>query len=135
MYGERKPFDYRPWVIGGLVVAGLFVAVMIGWPLYRVWQRELGGKAQLQEATWSRRIAVEEAQAKMDAAALLAQAEVERAKGLAEANTIVIQSLGSPDAYLRYLWIDQIQDNQVFYVPTEATLPILEAGRALQPQD
>jgi hypothetical protein len=45
----------------------------------------------------------------------------------------VIQSLGSPDAYLRYLWIDQIQDNQVFYVPTEATLPILEAGRAIQP--
>jgi hypothetical protein len=122
-----------PAVLLTVAVVAVLLSTFVGWPLWRVWQRELAGKAQLQEATWSRRIAVEEAQAKMDAAALLAQAEVARARGLAEANTIVIQSLGSPDAYLRYLWIDQIQDNQVFYVPTEATLPILEAGRAIQP--
>ena len=118
-------------IAGGLIlVLGLFVA----WPNYRVWQRELAGKALLREASWSRQVAIEEARAKMESAKMLAEAEIERAKGLAQANEIVIKSLGSPDAYLRYLWIDQIQDNQVFYVPTEATLPILEAGRALPAQ-
>ena len=49
-----------------LVVLCLFVVggLMFGLPLYGVWQRELSGKAQLAEASWSRRIAVEEAQAR-----------------------------------------------------------------------
>lgn len=122
-----------PGLILILVIVGLIGGLFVGWPQYRVWQREQAGKAQLREAEWTRKIAIEEARSKMEAAKLLADAEVERAKGLAEANEIVIKSLGSPDAYLRYLWIDQIQDNQVFYVPTEATLPILEAGRAVTP--
>lgn len=120
-------------VIGGILfgIVAIIAVSMVGWPQYRVWQRELAGKAQLQEATWSRRIAVEEAQAKMDAASLLAQAEVARAKGLAEANLIVIASLGSSEAYLRYLWIEQIDSTNNFYIPTEANLPVLEAGRSV----
>ena len=40
------------------------------------------------------------------------------------------------DAYLRYLWINKLSDSeakggQVIYVPTEAGLPILEAGRSI----
>lgn len=34
------------------------------------------------------------------------------------------------EGYLRYLWIDKLgAGNQVIYVPTEAGLPILEAGK------
>lgn len=118
--------------IAGFIVLAIFAAaVMIGWPQYRVWQREMAGKALLREASWSRQIAIEEARATMESATLLAEAEIERAKGLAAANEIVIQSLGSPEAYLRYLWVQQIDSSQVFYVPTEATLPLLEAGRAV----
>lgn len=63
---------------------------------------------------------------------LLAEAEIERAKGVAEANRIIGESLKGNEAYLRYLWIQGLQEGstpQVVYVPTEAGLPILEAGR------
>ena len=35
------------------------------------------------------------------------------------------------EAYLRYLWIQNLESgsNSVVYVPTEAGLPILEAGK------
>ena len=67
-----------------------------------------------------------------EAATLEAQAEIERAKGVAEANKIIGDSLKGNEAYLRYLWIQGLQEGatpQVVYVPTEAGLPILEAGR------
>lgn len=97
---------------------------------------ELRGKAALREAEWSRRIAIEEASAKMESASLLAAAEIERAKGVAEANRIIGDSLRENEAYLRYLWIQGLQDGngEVIYVPTEANLPILEAGRLLVPE-
>ena len=62
---------------------------------------------------------------------MLASAEVERAKGVAEANKIIGESLNGNDAYLRYLWIERLGQNgqDVIYIPTEAGLPILEAGR------
>ena len=34
---------------------------MIGVPRYKVWQREMNGKAQLAEAEWNRQIQIREA--------------------------------------------------------------------------
>jgi hypothetical protein len=50
---------------------------------------------------------------------------------VAQANQIIGDSLPGNEAYLRYLWIDKMEDAkaQVIYVPTETGLPILEAGR------
>ncbi len=108
------------------------------WPTYRVWQREMAGKAELAEAEWSKQIAIQEAKAKYESAIELAKAEVERAKGVAEANKIIGESLEGNESYLRYLWIQALQEdtNSVIYVPTEANLPILEAGRlgGMQPK-
>lgn len=61
-----------------------------------------------------------------------AEIEVARARGIAESNKIIADSLS--ENYLRYRWIDGLQktDLQVIYVPTEANLPILEASRAKQ---
>lgn len=69
--------------------------------------------------------------ASQEAAQHLAQAEIERAKGVAEANKIIGDSLKGNEAYLRYLWIHSLENtqNSVIYVPTEANLPILEAGK------
>jgi hypothetical protein len=105
-----------------------------GWPTYRVWQKEQAGKALLREAEWSRQIRIQEANAEFEAAKLLANAEVERAKGVAAANDIIAERLGGPEAYLRYLWIMGLQDgtSEVIYIPTEAQLPILEATRAIR---
>lgn len=119
------------WTTVSLV---LVVGIFAGWPLYRVWQRELSGKATLREAEWDRKVTIEEAQAKYEAAKALRKAEVERAKGVAEANRIIGASLKKNEAYLRYLWIQGLQDgsSEVIYIPTEANLPILEAARKLQ---
>ncbi|MBT0670323.1 hypothetical protein HT136_18305 [Novosphingobium profundi] len=97
----------------------------------RVWNAQVAGEAQLAQATQNRRIAVLEAQAALDSAKLKASAEVERAKGLAAANRIVADSLGGPEGYLRYLYIQNLEESkgQIIYVPTEGGLPILEAGK------
>ena len=58
-----------------------------------------------------------------------AEIEVARAQGVAKSNEIIAASIS--DNYLRYKWIEGLQKNDqtVVYVPTEANLPIMEAGR------
>lgn len=113
------------------MIGGIFVGIGAIYNHYNVWASGMQGKAELQQADWNRQIAVREAQAKQEAAISLAQAEVERAKGVAQANKIIGDSLRNNEDYLRYLWIDNLQNgkNQVIYVPTETNLPILEASR------
>ena len=114
-------------VIAILVV---LVGLLYGVPKYQVWQQGLKGQAELARAEQNRKIAVQEAEAKKDSAKSLAEAEVIRAEGIAKANRIIGDSLKENEAYLRYLWIQALTENQqdVIYVPTEAGLPILEAG-------
>lgn len=111
------------------ILAVIALALLI--PQYRVYSQELAGKAQLREADWNRQIQIREAEAAKQSAKLLAEAEVERARGVAEANTIIGDSLENNEAYLRYLFIQNLEESQsdVIYIPTEAGLPILEAGR------
>ena len=122
-------------LVGGALVAIVIAAIMWGIPQYRVYSQTLSGKALLAEAESSRQVAVLEAKAKLDAARDLARAEIERAKGVAEANKIIGDSLRNNEAYLRYLYINSMENtrNQVIYVPTEAGLPILEAGKRAVP--
>ena len=118
-------------IIAIVAVLALLSTIVFGWPIYNVWSKEKKGQAALKEAEWSKQITIEEAKAKKDSASLLADAEIERAKGVAEANKIIGESLKNNDAYLRYLWIQGLQDgsSEIIYVPTEANLPILEATR------
>lgn len=115
-----------------LLVIILLAGAMYGCPRYDVYTNEMHGTAELARATQNRQIRIQEAQAEKESAKLKAEAEVERAKGVAEANRIIGDSLKGNEAYLRYLWINGLQEGatpQVIYVPTEAGLPILEAGR------
>ena len=70
------------------VVAVIIVGLMFGIPKYNVWQQEMEGKAEMARAEQNRMILVEEAKAKLEAEKLNAQAEIERAKGMAEAMEI-----------------------------------------------
>lgn len=136
MYDKRNKSNSEIFISVVLLALGGIGGCTVAWPKYNVYQREMNGQAQLKEATWNRKIAIEEANAKLDSSKSLAEAEIERAKGVAEANKIIGESLKNNESYLRYLWIQGLQDNtsgnQVIYVPTEAGLPILEAGRAIQ---
>lgn len=117
-----------------IIVVGIIVGAIWGYPQYNVYSNRLGGEAELQRAESNRKIAIEEANAKKEAAKALAEAEVIRAEGVAKANKIIGDSLKNNEGYLRYLYIQNLsetetQGNKVIYIPTEAGLPILEAGK------
>lgn len=109
-----------------LLVIGI-VAGMVYIPKYKVYSKELSGKAQLKEAEWNRQIVIEEAKALKESAELKKEAEIIRAEGIAEANKIIGSSITAE--YIRYKFIEGLNDGntEVIYVPTEANLPILEA--------
>jgi regulator of protease activity HflC (stomatin/prohibitin superfamily) len=58
-----------------------------------------------------------------------AEIEVAQARGVADANKIIAESITAE--YIQYLWVQGLNDgnSEVIYVPTEANLPILEASR------
>ena len=124
-------------VIGLVVVAAL---VLVGLPTYNVYSKQMQGKAAYEEAVQNRRIRVLEAQAALDSAQLNAQAEVARARGTNEANRIMAESLGGPENYLRWAYIDMLKETagksgrETIYLPTEAGMPVLEAGRVSRRQ-
>ena len=109
----------------------LFSSFFLLFPIYSVWEQRLVGEAELARADSNRKIAILEAQAKQESAKSLAEAEIIRARGVAEANKIIGSSLDQNESYLRYLWIQSLNSNgkEVIYVPTEANLPILESQR------
>ena len=117
-------------IIGLFVITGGIGSCMYIRPKYRVWSQEMEGKAEFAKAEQNRRIKIEEAKANLEAEKLNAQAEVERAKGAAEA--IKIENGSITPTYIQYLWVRQQNansENKIIYIPTEAGLPILEAGR------
>ena len=116
-------------IISVVIVIGIIAGLMFGIPLYNVWQQEMSGRARVAEAEYSKQIMRIEAEMNLEAEILNAQAEVERARGAAEAMEIVQEKL--TDMYIRYLWVRQINfgNADVIYVPTEANIPLMEAGR------
>ena len=122
---------------GGII--GVIFAILMtvglgmwGCPTYNVYMAEMSGKAELAQADQNRQIQIAQSKAKADAAQYEAQAEITRATGVAQANKIIGDSLKGNEDYLRYLWVNNIENNKnetVVYVPTEANMPIMEAAR------
>lgn len=114
------------WTI--IIGAAIIAVLMFVMPVYRVWSQEMKGKAEFAQAEQNRKIKIEEAKANLEAEKLNAQAEIERAKGAAEA--IKIENGQLTTTYIQYLWVRQQANNnieKIVYVPTEASMPILEA--------
>jgi len=114
-----------------IFIIGSIWALGAGFRVYDVWARGKEGEAELAQAEFNRKIKTLEAKASEDFAKYLAEAEIIRAKGVAEANKIIGNSLKENEGYLRYLWITELKNpnKEVIYVPTEANIPILEAGK------
>jgi len=119
----------------GIVAFTVVIAVLFGGfvatKYIKVWSREQDGRAELAEAEWTKKVAIEEAKAKSESAQYEAEAEIIRAEGVRKANEIIAEGLGGAEGYLKYLYINTLEDldTQLIYVPTEAGLPILEANR------
>lgn len=119
-------------VLGLILLLFPIGGCMYVYPKYNVYSQEMSGRAKLAEAQSSRQVAILEARARQESATALAQAEITRARGAAQANHILQNSLGGPEGYLRYLQIQALAENhnvRLVYVPTEAGLPITEANR------
>lgn len=121
---------FRKVSIGALVFLILYAAgTSYFGPQYKVWQQSLEGKAELQKAEYTRQVAVLEAQAKLDSASKLAQAEIERARGVAQANQIIGESLKDNPEYLSYLWITGLEEGAekgnktVYLIPSQGNIP------------
>lgn len=127
--------------IGTLVIVvaiSVFCLALYGCPQYNVYSSKMSGEAELAQAQYSKQVAVQTAQAKLDASKLEAQTDAIRAQGVANANKILAESLGGPEGYLRWKYIEMLETTgnkgrDVIYVPTEGNLPILEAGKRPQP--
>lgn len=130
---EKMSTKSKIWITA-LAIASLIMIVGscgYAWPRYRVYSATMAGEAEYAQAEQNRRIQILEAEAELESAKSLALAEIERAKGVAQANAIIGESLKDNEAYLRWKWIQNLENgnNAVIYVPTEAGLPILEAGK------
>lgn len=136
--GNIEPIGFSGFLllcIGAILtfafVAGTGAGVFYGLNHYWVWSAKMSGRAELAKAEGNRQIATLEAKAKKESATELSEAEIIRARGVAEANKIIGESLKGNEGYLRYLWIQSLEhsEGKVIYVPTEAGLPVLEASR------
>jgi regulator of protease activity HflC (stomatin/prohibitin superfamily) len=111
----------------------IYLTGLLCGPLYRVWKQRLRGQADYAQAEAETKITILRARAEYEAAHHLAEADVERAKGISTSIEIVEARLGGPEGYLRWKYIHMLEegtcDNQIIYIPTEAGLPILEAGK------
>lgn len=115
-----------------VVIIGILFGLVFGYQSFRVYSAGQAGKAELAQAEYNRQIIVRQAQAKLDASKLEAEAAVQHAHGVADSNAIIANDLGGPEGYLRFLYIQMLEnttEKQVIYIPTEAGLPILEASK------
>jgi hypothetical protein len=113
--------------ITGSAAALAFVIWLI--PQLGIYYATSNGRAALMEAESTRQVRVLESRAKKDAATYEADAEIERAKGVAQANKIIGDSLKDNPRYLQYLYITGLQEgsekgNRTIYVPTEGGMPV-----------
>jgi regulator of protease activity HflC (stomatin/prohibitin superfamily) len=107
---------------------------IVAWfiPPMQPWLAQIEGESELAKANYSKQVQVQEAKGREEAAEYLAKAEVARAHGVAQANAIIGESLKNNPDYLKWLYIEGLKERngiETIYVPTEAGLPILEAGK------
>ncbi|EEI89849.1 hypothetical protein HMPREF0765_4542 [Sphingobacterium spiritivorum ATCC 33300] len=112
-------------VLLAVVAIVVIVGLMFGLPRYSVWQQEMAGKARLAEATQSRQILIEQARAEKEAAVL--QAEAIKIMGEAAQKYPEYRKQEFIGAFGEALKAGTI--SQIIYVPTEANIPLLEAGK------
>lgn len=115
------------------IVLIIITAAMIILPQYNVWRRKLGGEAQLREQEYAKQIMVEQAKAELESAKLLREAEVERARGVAESMEIISENLEANASYLQYLAIQaqmrmaESPNHTTVYIPVGANgIPLIK---------
>lgn len=117
--------------ITGFVIF-IILLMMWGLPRYGVYSSRKRGEAELAEANFAEQIAIAQANARLKSADLNKKAEIIDAEAVADSIKTIGNALKDNAGYLQWQWIKNMgedQKKQIIYVPTEASLPILEAGK------
>lgn len=130
---ETTEFLWNAFLYGVLPLFTLILFwTLVGYPKWRVWASHQAGLADLQRAKNEQQIQVAEAQGRLDAAQINKKAAVVEAEAVALQIAAIGKELNQHDLYLKWQWIKMMEehsDESIIYVPTEASLPILEATR------
>lgn len=126
-------FDWTGWLWGGGIAFFVLIVLwaLVGYPKWRVWAQQKEGEADLQQAHKEQQIQVSKAQGRVDAATLNKEAAIIEAQAVSSQIETIGKQLTEHDLYLKWQWIKMMEEKpngSVIYVPTEAGLPILEAG-------
>jgi hypothetical protein len=129
----ETPFDWTPVILGlGFLIAVILAWSLWGYPHWKVWANHKEGQADLALAKNDQQIQIAKAQSRLDAANLNKQAAIIEAEAVASQITAIGQQLTKHDLYLKWQWIKMMEErpeSSTIYVPTEANIPILEAGQ------
>ena len=118
---------YGPFIAICLVASSTVGLLFFGLPMWYVWKQGLSGEAVLAKAEQERRIIVEQARAEMEAAQLRAEAiEIVGAAAQQYPEYRYQEFMGAFAEALQSESIDKI-----VFIPTEANIPIVEAGRTV----
>ena len=123
---------YPNWfIVSGIIVAIVVVWFLVGYPFWKVWASRKDGQASLAEAENAEKVAIAQANARIGAAEANKKAEIIEAEAISESIKTIGKSLEENPSYNRFQWIKMMEkgNNATVYVPTEANLPILEAGK------
>ena len=109
-----------------LLIISIIIGILWIYPKYNVYTSSMSGKAILKKAQYSEYSARIKAKAKYEAAKYLAEAEVERAIGVAKSIKIVGDALNDNPGYLDYRWLQNLKEtkDQVIYVPERRNNPL-----------
>ncbi|EHU2721407.1 hypothetical protein OHW50_00310 [Acinetobacter baumannii] len=124
-FNQKGSTDIVAIVLTAALILIIIVLMLFAWPHYKVWKQGMNGQAALAEAEQSKMIQVQTAKAELESAKLRAEA---------------IQTIGKAakefPEYRKQEFIgafgDALRDGkiqQIIYVPTEANIPVLEAGK------
>lgn len=111
-------------LVGAFVIL-IFILLLFAWPHYKVWKQGMNGQAALAEAEQSKMIQVQTAKAELESSKL--RAEAIKTIGAAAKEYPEYRNQEFIGAFGEALRDGKIQ--QIVYVPTEANIPVLEAGK------
>ena len=118
-----------------LGIATLIGALMWILPIYNVWSKGKSGEAALRQAENERKVLIETAKARKESEILKAEGEEEAAAIRARAIEVIGEAAKQYPEYREQEFIggfaDALRDgniHQIIYIPTEANIPIIEAG-------
>lgn len=130
----QSTFTSGFWFWVAIAVAVLTFTGFLLWffPKWNVWRSLKEGEAELAKAKNEQMVQISMAEGRLKAAEANKKAAIIEAEAVAAQIEKIGSNLKEHDLYLKWQWIRMMEERpeaSTIYIPTEAGLPILEAGK------